>query len=443
VAIAHDAVSNVAAGTGNLSWTHTPTGTPRGVVVLIGQSLGITDEVTGVTYGGVAMTEIALSPLIHDATSGATDDGVLYGYWLGASVPTGAQTVAVTVNGTGSSKRAVAATVTASSDVAVEDTSTFNEVNTTTTPTVTLTTGSGVVTQCYGVLIFGQPGVGDVQPGTGVTTILEHDAGAHVICFGRSTSTDAGSDFTMAWALEGAGTTDDAAILAIAFKESAAAAYTLDCQPGSFTLTGAAATVARQISINAASGTYALTGFATTTVATRVINAATGAFAITGTAATTAAGRLFNAEPGTYTLTGVAATLTQATPGAYVISADPGSYALTGTAATVVSTRVLSADPATYAISGVAASVGRTPELNAQPGSYTLTGVAATFVTTRMISADPGSYAITGTSATLASEGQAPNMDEILTGWIGSAVVGHVGGGRSGRVATPTTGAIA
>jgi hypothetical protein len=34
-------------------------------------------------------------------------------------------------------------------------------------------------------------------------------------------------------------------------------------------------------------------------------------------------------------------------------------------------------------------------------------------------------------------------MDEILTGWIAGAVVGHTGGGRTGRVATPTTGSIA
>jgi hypothetical protein len=135
--------------------------------------------------------------------------------------------------------------------------------------------------------------------------------------------------------------------------------------------------------------------------------------------------------------------LEQATPGAYTLSADPASFAVTGSAATIVSTRVLSASPASYAVTGADAAVGRTPELNAQPASYTISGVAATFVTTRSLTASPASYAITGAPATLASEGQAPNMDEILTGWIASAVVGHTGGGRTGRVATPTTGSIA
>lgn len=39
-------------------WTHTPVGTPRGIIVQVVQNAG-TDEVTGVTYGSVAMTEDA------------------------------------------------------------------------------------------------------------------------------------------------------------------------------------------------------------------------------------------------------------------------------------------------------------------------------------------------------------------------------------------------
>ena len=38
MAIAFDAESNVAAGTGTLSWTHTPVGAPAGVIVLIVQN---------------------------------------------------------------------------------------------------------------------------------------------------------------------------------------------------------------------------------------------------------------------------------------------------------------------------------------------------------------------------------------------------------------------
>jgi hypothetical protein len=54
-----------------------------------------------------------------------------------------------------------------------------------------------------------------------VTSILEHDAGALVACWGRSTATDPGSDFVFGWILEGAGIADDAAIHGVAFKEAA------------------------------------------------------------------------------------------------------------------------------------------------------------------------------------------------------------------------------
>ena len=53
---AFDAVSCIGAdtdsNTGDLSWTHTPVGTPRGVIVLVAQNVANGDEVDGVTYGG-------------------------------------------------------------------------------------------------------------------------------------------------------------------------------------------------------------------------------------------------------------------------------------------------------------------------------------------------------------------------------------------------------
>src|SRR5688572_13669586 len=117
MAIAFDAASNVAAGNGTLSWTHTPVGTPKGVLVLIA-SASLTDQVAAATYGGTAMTELADSPLLQTV---GDEGGSVYGYFLGSSVPTGAQTVEVTVTGA-ASKRAVAVTVTAAGDTAVEDT---------------------------------------------------------------------------------------------------------------------------------------------------------------------------------------------------------------------------------------------------------------------------------------------------------------------------------
>lgn len=220
MAIAHDAESNVAAGTGTLSWTHTPTGTPRGVWVGIIQTQGLGDEVTGVTYGGVAMTRVPTDGFLSHNPTGTADDGCVYQYWLGASIPTGAQTVEVSVDGTGSSKRAAAATMTASADVEIED-SNQDDQTATGLPSIAMTTGASVETMCYGACIFGQPGVGDLGPGAGMTDILEHDFGSHIGSWTRLTATDAGGGFTFAWALTGGGVNDDYGILATAFKEGA------------------------------------------------------------------------------------------------------------------------------------------------------------------------------------------------------------------------------
>lgn len=82
------------ATTGTRTWTHTPVGTPRGVLVLIVIAAAATDVVTGATYGGVAMARVRA----HIDAAG--EPGGAWAYFLGSGVPTGAQTVGVTRTGT-------------------------------------------------------------------------------------------------------------------------------------------------------------------------------------------------------------------------------------------------------------------------------------------------------------------------------------------------------
>lgn len=100
------------------STTHTPTGTPRGVLVLlVHNSNSGNDSVSGVTYGGETLAEVTNSPLLK--TTGET--GGCYAYFLGTSVPTGAQTCEITTTAfTG--VRATVITVTADADVEVNAT---------------------------------------------------------------------------------------------------------------------------------------------------------------------------------------------------------------------------------------------------------------------------------------------------------------------------------
>lgn len=137
-------------------------------------------------------------------------------------------------------------------------------------------------------------------------------------------------------------------------------AYEVDAQPGTFSASGTAATLARGLALNAQPG----------------------AFAVNGTAATLARGLAVNAQPGTFAVNGTAATLEKTTAGAFTIDAQPGIFSISGTAATLAYGRKFDAQPGTFSLSGTAATLTKNAaqafELDAQPGAFALTGTAAT-----------------------------------------------------------------
>lgn len=117
--VAFDAFSTSGEDSDDLSWTHTPSGTPKGVTVEIAQTDGADDQVSGVTYGAVPMTRQAF---YNKGQAGQDNDFAVYIYSLTSSVPTGAQTVAVTRSATGDFMVGYARTyTTASGDTEVVD----------------------------------------------------------------------------------------------------------------------------------------------------------------------------------------------------------------------------------------------------------------------------------------------------------------------------------
>src|SRR3990167_10719274 len=80
--IAFDASSETT-GTTSLSWTHTPVGTPRGVFVGVSATVDLSDVVSACTYGPVSMSRVAI------ATRDGFEDGTVYAFFLGSSIPTG------------------------------------------------------------------------------------------------------------------------------------------------------------------------------------------------------------------------------------------------------------------------------------------------------------------------------------------------------------------
>ena len=114
MAVAHDASSKFGAPTSNVasfSWTHTPVGTPRGVIVFV-QTAADADYITSVTYGGTAMTQVA------EAIDTVGEPMRETAFFLGAAIPTGAQSVVVTRTSNGTGMNGYCATVTADGDTA-------------------------------------------------------------------------------------------------------------------------------------------------------------------------------------------------------------------------------------------------------------------------------------------------------------------------------------
>lgn len=210
MAVAFDAFSASSAGTGNLSWTHTPVGTPRVIIVFIIQNTA-TDDISTVTYGGTSMVEVTGSP--HEKTSG--EAGVVYCYTLLSSVPTGAQTVLATVAGA-TTKVAGAISLTASANGEIVDIGTSISSNSLANPSETLTLGGKTSFAAIG-FFSGHGAASGISPLANWTDRLEHDYGskmAGIYTYDTIGSTNVTSGWTQ--------TADDALAISIAVSEAAA-----------------------------------------------------------------------------------------------------------------------------------------------------------------------------------------------------------------------------
>lgn len=212
MAIAHDATGTFGATADTASpmeWTHTPVGTPRGAIVLIVAAAG-TDTITGVTYGGTAMNRArAVNKNTGEVLSA-------YAYFLGASVPTGAQTVSVTFTGS-LAHMGASVTVTAADDTSV-DASGQQSSDSVANPSITLTTS--VTTITYGALGSGAGSPTGMAPDANHTDIQEVDLGAQSGSTIRRSATVAAGSPAVGWTV----IADDVAAVAIAVREGVPAA---------------------------------------------------------------------------------------------------------------------------------------------------------------------------------------------------------------------------
>jgi hypothetical protein len=223
VAVAHDAVSESHTGaTGSISqasfsWTHTPAGTPQGVLVFVHNLVGSTNKVSSVTYGGVNLTAVTGGR----AVSTTAEPGDCQAWFLGSGIPTGAQTVVVNRTNDTDELYAVAITVVAGAgnDTAVHE------------PGVILLTGLGTLAE--NTSDDGSPGTNSLRycsgfsglaapPGVGAssTALMDFDTGNQVTATCRETTAGQGAR-SLGFS---SGTSDDRAFVFLAVKEVVVAA---------------------------------------------------------------------------------------------------------------------------------------------------------------------------------------------------------------------------
>lgn len=208
--VALDSSGTPASSTGNFNFVHTPSGTPRAVIIVVAQDVGATDEITSVSYGGVGMTRVGA--VFH--STGET--GAVYAYFLGAGIPTGPQTVLINVNGTASNKRpcvwaltAAKDTVVIASDVSVNSDSLAN-------PAVTLAL-TAKTAWCGIVFFSGQDLVASLTPLANWTATLTQQWASNLrTAGGYRYNTIASADVSAGWTQ----TADDAVMIALAVTES-------------------------------------------------------------------------------------------------------------------------------------------------------------------------------------------------------------------------------
>jgi hypothetical protein len=193
--------------TSSNSWTHSPgTPFPRGAVVVIVQDTSATDVISGVTYGGVAMTRVPTNGLAQDT---AGEPGAAYAYFLGSGIPSGPKTVAVTVSSGTTAKRAHCFTVAAPDNTRVAASGRVQ--GDTANPSVTLSTTSAFAGLVVNALFSGQNDLGSLGVGAGYDPI-GRDFGSQTcaVAYGHKTGSSVASGWTA--------TSDDVAMVALAVE---------------------------------------------------------------------------------------------------------------------------------------------------------------------------------------------------------------------------------
>lgn len=391
MAVAHDASSLFSAtwstSTASFSWTHTPVGTPRGVVVFVFTAGSASDFISSVTYGGTAMTRVTGGA----ATDSAGEPGRCDLFFLGSGLGTGAKSIVVNRTNNATAMNAVAATVTAATDTAIHGTPVLLQGDGTLAEQA-VNDGSltGQNSMRYGALFTGLQTLPTV--GSNSTSLHTQDRGSDGLVFCRETTAGTGSR-SVGWSN---GTTDDRAGVFVAVRETT---FPIVCTPSALNASGGDATLSRRYTLTADPSALSMAGGdATLSKSTSyTLTADATALSLTGGDAAVVRTLTLSAAPGDLALTGGDATLVKV----FSLAAGPGDLAATGGDATLRVDRRITADPGAMLLAGGDALVLRTFRLAADPGVLDLSGGDASLSRICRLTADSGALASAGGDATL------------------------------------------
>lgn len=207
--LAHDAItesSTFGATPDPFTFTHTPVGTPRAAILLLGHNAEITDLFDAApSYGGVSF-----GARVAVAVSNTGEAGATYAYHLGSGIPTGVQTVSIPHTGSATVKIAYCITMTAPGDTVVAASGIDEGVQT--DPSVALDSGVNNALR-YCIIHSGHLDISAVTPVAGMTALHDHDYGSQIIRVDRQTAIGSGI-FAIGYTAAG----DDCAMTAIAIR---------------------------------------------------------------------------------------------------------------------------------------------------------------------------------------------------------------------------------
>ena len=128
-----------------------------------------------------------------------------------------------------------------------------------------------------------------------------------------------------------------------------------------------------------------------------LLNCDGGSYTITGDDASFLYDQAIIAEAGAYTLTGQDATLDYD----QLLNCEAGSFTLTGNDCTFLYDQTIYAGAFSFILSGQPAGLLKDAILNAESGAYTITGGAANLLFDKSLSCEAGNFVYTGKTAAL------------------------------------------